>query len=233
MTGIIISAGTFGGQQLEVYNESNFSLTFDVAGTSHVAGGTSAFIPPNGCAMFRWDNGTNLWYPCNPGQIAPLIIAPEGIIAGGSSAALTANTVYLYKFVQQVGVTVTGMLWKATTTAAGNVNLGIYSGDGNTLLGSTGSVANTTTNNVSSAALSGGNLYLPPGVYYLAMTVGSASDTFTRTNNLGSAGHPIVAVYTATNNSTGTTSPVLPSTLGGVTMSAVLPALGAYVVGGI
>lgn len=165
------------------------------------------------------------------GLVTPLVLTSDAVLTGGSSAALTANTVYVLKYALTVPVLITAMRWKATATAAGNVNLGIYDSTG-AILGSTGSVANTAATTNANANLTA-NLSLSPGNYYLAFTVGNNSDTFTRSNNLGSAGSPLIAAYTAANNSTGTTSPVLPLTLGNLTISTVLPAFGAVVSGGV
>ena len=62
ITGVILQAGTLPGQECIVINESAFSVTFDVAGTSHVADGVSAVIVANRSMNFRWDGGTSLWY---------------------------------------------------------------------------------------------------------------------------------------------------------------------------
>lgn len=62
VTGIILQAGTNAGQMVHVINESAFSVTFAVSGTSNVAQGTSAVVPANGRLSFCWDSATNLWY---------------------------------------------------------------------------------------------------------------------------------------------------------------------------
>jgi hypothetical protein len=62
VTGIILQAGTTPGQQCEVVNESAFTITFAVVGTSLVADGTSAVIAANRKMSFVWDSGTSKWY---------------------------------------------------------------------------------------------------------------------------------------------------------------------------
>jgi hypothetical protein len=62
ITGLILAAGTVGGQALIVINESAFTLTFAVAGTSHVADGTSDVIAALTARKFVWDSNTSLWY---------------------------------------------------------------------------------------------------------------------------------------------------------------------------
>lgn len=164
-------------------------------------------------------------------QQAPLFLGNDAVIAGGTSAALAANTVYILKYVVQVPVLVTAMRWKATATAAGNVNLGIYNAAGTTLLASTGSVANTVASTNASANLTA-SVTLAPGVYLLAFTVGNNTDTFTRASNFGS-GSALIGSYTAANGSTGTTSPVLPATTGALSISATMPVFGGAISGGI
>ena len=64
VTGIILAAGTNGGQQVAVVNTSaSNSVTFAASGTSHVADGTSDVIQPLQAATYTWDANTSLWYP--------------------------------------------------------------------------------------------------------------------------------------------------------------------------
>lgn len=65
--------------------------------------------------------------------------------------------------------------WTNGTTAAGNVDCGIYSGDG-TLLAHTGSTAQSGTSVVQSVAL-GTPLLLLPDSYYLGLAMSSTSST--------------------------------------------------------
>lgn len=62
--GIILQVGTAAGQTVTVVNESAAAntLTFDVAGTSHVADGVSDIIAGLTARSFVWDSGTSLWY---------------------------------------------------------------------------------------------------------------------------------------------------------------------------
>jgi hypothetical protein len=64
VTGIILQAGTIGGQRLIVVNESTAgsSATMAVAGTSRVANGTSCVIAGNQARGFVWNSATSLWY---------------------------------------------------------------------------------------------------------------------------------------------------------------------------
>jgi len=64
VTGVILQAGTFGGQVVTVVNESSNTLTFNTTpATSHVA--DSATQPAIGALtarQFVWDSSTTLWY---------------------------------------------------------------------------------------------------------------------------------------------------------------------------
>jgi len=62
LTGLILAAGTVGGQALRVINESAFTLTFAAAGTSNVADGVSDVIAALTARDFVWDSNTSLWY---------------------------------------------------------------------------------------------------------------------------------------------------------------------------
>lgn len=63
VTGIILGTGNDTGELLCVRNESAFTITFDVPGTSHVANGTSCVIAANSIKWFSWSSQNNLWYP--------------------------------------------------------------------------------------------------------------------------------------------------------------------------
>jgi hypothetical protein len=64
VTGIILASGTVAGQTCWVINESTAAntVTFAVAGTSHVADGATTVIAGLRAAMFVWDSQTSLWY---------------------------------------------------------------------------------------------------------------------------------------------------------------------------
>lgn len=61
VTGIIMQSGNDTGEIMLVRNESAFTLTMDVAGTSHVANGVTCVIAANSCKVFTWSG--SLWYP--------------------------------------------------------------------------------------------------------------------------------------------------------------------------
>jgi hypothetical protein len=64
VTGAILQAGTYGGQEIWVINESAAAntVTFAASGTSNVADGTSSAIAGLVARKFVWSSATNLWY---------------------------------------------------------------------------------------------------------------------------------------------------------------------------
>lgn len=64
VTGITLTAGPKGGQQIAIVNTSaSDTVTFAASGTSGVAGGTSVVIQPLQALSLTWDANTSLWYP--------------------------------------------------------------------------------------------------------------------------------------------------------------------------
>lgn len=62
VTGIIMTAGLYDGQIVNIINAAAASVTFAVSGTSNVADGTSAVIAANRAVTMIYDSGTSLWY---------------------------------------------------------------------------------------------------------------------------------------------------------------------------
>lgn len=58
----ILTAGTVPGQKVSVLNETNFTITFDVAANSNVADGATSAIPGLCARSFTWDDSTARWY---------------------------------------------------------------------------------------------------------------------------------------------------------------------------
>ncbi len=163
----------------------------------------------------------------------PWILDGGSQLAGNGNAALAANTVYLWALTLPASTTLRGMRWRMAATATGKTDAGIYSADGSTLYASIGATANVA-NTVNSAPFSGGDITLAAGRYLLALTPGNGTDTYERTANLQVAANPIlVPALTATNTSTGTTTPALPATAGALVVATLAPTITAYVVGGL
>lgn len=62
VTGIIMTAGLYDGQIVNIINAAAASVTFATAGTSNVADGTSAVIAANRAVTLIYDSGSSLWY---------------------------------------------------------------------------------------------------------------------------------------------------------------------------
>lgn len=79
VTGIILAAGTIGGQLVTVINTGSHQITFAASGTSNVASGTSAFILANTASSFIWDSVEALWYVAGgAGLPTPFTVAEGG-----------------------------------------------------------------------------------------------------------------------------------------------------------
>lgn len=163
-----------------------------------------------------------------PPPLAPFILTDNSLLAGGASGVLTANTVYVLAVQIQSGLilAIPAMTWKTTATTTGTTDAGIYDANGNQL-SHTGAIANVATSNMRSNLLIAQKL--PSGKYYLAMTPSNSTDTYTRVTNFGTV-NAIAACYTAANAGT---AGVLPATLGALTVTAIMPVIGAAITGGI
>jgi len=66
VTGVILAAGTTGGQMCQIVNQSaaGNTVTFAVAATSNVANGVTSVIAGLNARSFVWNSSTSLWYPC-------------------------------------------------------------------------------------------------------------------------------------------------------------------------
>lgn len=63
LTGLILTAGLFRGQQITIANGSSFTMTFAASG-SNVADGSTSAIPANCARQFVWDANAALWFRC-------------------------------------------------------------------------------------------------------------------------------------------------------------------------
>jgi hypothetical protein len=67
-TGVLLTAGTYHGQEVTLINEGSFTITFAAVGTygdpaaSNVAGGTGETIPAKRHRKYVWCGVTNQWY---------------------------------------------------------------------------------------------------------------------------------------------------------------------------
>lgn len=94
VTGIILAAGTLGGQLCLVVNEAAVanSITFDVSGTSNVADGVNDTIPGGQADLYVWDSSTNLWYSVGISTVAGALASVQSATAVATGAAGTIAT---------------------------------------------------------------------------------------------------------------------------------------------
>jgi hypothetical protein len=129
--------------------------------------------------------GALMGYPTtvDNGLIIPWYLTHEsnaGVSAAGSGTLVT-NTTYLVGVYLPVPAIVTNMRIRKGTTSAGNMDLGIFDSSGNRL-DHTGVIGAGSTNTDVTHALSGGNLSLSPGRYYLALWIDNNTDVYYRVN---------------------------------------------------
>lgn len=97
------------------------------------------------------------------------------------TTATVGNTfVHLYPFRIATPFRVTRFWWVNGVTVNGNVDMGIYTEDGQTLLVSTGSTAQSGGISIQTVTVS---YTLSPGRYYMAFATSSATATFARQSN--------------------------------------------------
>lgn len=65
VTGVILTAGRFDGDKVELLNNSGNSITFAAAGTSNVADGVSAVIAANTKMSLTWSATAAKWFHGN------------------------------------------------------------------------------------------------------------------------------------------------------------------------
>ncbi len=125
VTGIIMAAGTFTGQQCWVVNEATVEKTvsFDVAGTSNVADGVNQVIPGLQARLFVWDGAKSLWYstasftsagtlalvqssPGDPGNAGTFTTAGVAIVRTNPAAARTGMIMQAGTFPGQICIVV-------------------------------------------------------------------------------------------------------------------------------
>ncbi len=80
--GVILAAGNYPGQLVFVQNEGSLanSITFDVAGTSHVSDGINDIVWGGQTALFEWNSAQSLWF------------RHGGLLSGGNLPTLASAT---------------------------------------------------------------------------------------------------------------------------------------------
>lgn len=111
-------------------------------------------------------------------SLSPEAVPGSSLSAVPASAAWpSANLAIYVPFMLAAPYLVQRLWWANGATVAGNVDCGVYTGDG-TQLFHTGATAQATINVVQS--VSNGPTLLLPGAYYMALSASSGSATFFR-----------------------------------------------------
>lgn len=154
----------------------------------------------------------NNWYSkptISPNCVDAMFMNFRSSATNIADGVLTNTLVYLYPFRLSVEFPITFFWWVNGTTANGNVAAGVYSLDGQTLLSTTGSVAQSGTSTLQTQAPSATSI-LPPGRYYMALATSSTTSTFAR--NVNSAASSSAAGWRMHTTTAGNNVP-LPSAL--------------------
>jgi hypothetical protein len=126
VTGIILQAGSSDGQVVLVVNQSAFTVTFDVSGTSQVASGTAAMIAAQTNSKFIYDTATSLWYSSVPIPLPYYNVRQYGCVVDGVTDDSTAFTA-AYTATGATGGVLTGFnggtLVKGNDTLLSNVTI--------------------------------------------------------------------------------------------------------------
>lgn len=94
-----------------------------------------------------------------------------------ASGTVTQNQAYFFPFRVDIGATAVKMACVIGATANGNIDVGIYD-DGFNYLISSGATAQGTTNTLQEFNIT--DTYLPPGIYWMAVSLSSATGTVFR-----------------------------------------------------
>jgi hypothetical protein len=171
-------------------------------------------------------------------SILPAPFPPEQLIecyglelsAGGTLGTITANDVFLYLFRIFAPTQLLSMRTHVGVGGTGNVDMGVYSLDGSTLLDHTGPLPTVSGTNVKGNLLAQITLWVP-GFYWLAMGIDNGVDTLSKASNLGVPGK-VSSIRAATN---GLVASNLPSSTGVILApnSSGMPIWQALTTGGL
>lgn len=150
----------------------------------------------NGGTLYR-DTGA-AWVQTGSGVRASAFNGQAGVLvptcrgwAVVATSTLTANRVYLTRFVLPCDFTVTSMKFRSTTVGTGNVDVGIYSGNLTSKLASSGTTAGKKgATTVQTVALSG-TVGLTAGTVYYAALITDTSDGTVGGVSYTSPGHEL------------------------------------------
>lgn len=174
--------------------------------------------------------GGLMGYPSSvdTGYIAPAIVSNEGAnLPGALTQALSANTVYLYTFELQAGITIVSATWHMGATVTGKTNMGIYTLAGSLVAGSdTGQVTNVASSDNTFTYST--PILLSAGQYLMALAPNNSTDTY-----LARSSGANTAPYRGRKATNGLSAGALPSTTGILGTISTQPACSLNVQGGL
>lgn len=154
ITGVILAAGAYQGQECWVVNEATAekTATFDVSGTSNVANGVGEVIPGLQARKYVWNSAKSLWYSTassfvggtialvqggagDPGQAGTFTTAGVGIVRSNPAAARTAMVMQAGTQPGQVCILVNESIAARSITFATDVTSNVADGLNITIYG--------------------------------------------------------------------------------------------------
>lgn len=145
----------------------------------------------------------------HPGYIAANWYMPQRFAALSAGVALTSNTIYYTPFLIERRVTISDLGLNINTASAGNnIKLAIYANNAATgrptgaPLAETGNMSTTSTGIVT-ADITGANVTLDPGIYWVAMWADNSVVVVRVINRDSSASHFPALIGTATTGNIG------------------------------
>jgi len=153
--------------------------------------------------------------------ISAIVLPGYPVDSSGTVAANGTNTVQVFQVLIPALITVVGAVFSVITGVAASLgSFALYTLNGNTKVLDTG--AKSTANSVTAVNVTGLNVTINPGWYWLAWTCTSSTVTYSGFNFAGAAGG---AIHQSGNTLMGTAanasaSGVMPATLGTITRSA-------------
>lgn len=156
------------GQILMIYkaDQSTGVVTIQTNGTDVISGTTTLKLNSYTQSDQMMCAQSGLWIPWGQGiQITPANICPITIFSAGQAFA-AANDMYVEEITLNVPVTVTGTKYTSVTSAAENVDTGLYNSLGTKIV-SNGGTAMGASSTVITSTWTATNV--PPGQYYIAI----------------------------------------------------------------
>lgn len=174
--------------------------------------------------ILRWPplNTVTPFHPESLGMQIKTASSGAAMFLATSGVPRAANEVYYYPFAMYEAAVAVKLSYAVGATASGNCDLGIYDSQKNRLVNS-GSTAQGSINTLQELDIT--DTLLAPGLYYMAITLSSATGTFIRTSMVDEIALSSMALYTEALGSFG-----LPATAAFATATDTSPLLVAMAV---